>query len=314
VLHSSLQPMVELWDVLTDGVMSVDPELVASRLAGGDGKAEPGVEQHEQMVEYEGMLISASAAQRRQFFGGLIQRAAKLHRRLGSGSLTILAALEGTPATGIQKKKQVVIQGYKTLTKEQKDRLVAALEAQEKLAGVDPDADRRSVPTEIVEEFMSLTDGQIVLEGTRDSCTGSMVINPAASVSRIGNRAYEPALVEVATPIRTSIAQAVDAERASVDDNAVKEIERASRARALLIQDLDEAVPLEKLVVKLLALQGGFLDGIDTDRVRLAASMCVHDCWLTHPKVMKRIRTTRKLSSEDRETLLQWLQSRDYLW
>lgn len=58
------------------------------------------------MVEYAGMLISASAAQRRQFFAAMIQRGAKLHRRLGGGSLTMLGCLPGTPATGIQKKKQ----------------------------------------------------------------------------------------------------------------------------------------------------------------------------------------------------------------
>eukprot|EP00951_Prasinocladus_malaysianus_P005107 scaffold36333_cov46-Prasinocladus_malaysianus.AAC.1 len=180
------------------------------------------------MVEYEGMLISASAAQRRQFFAALIQRAARMHSRLGSGSLTFMGGLAGTPATGIAKKKKArlaIIEQYKTLTEDQKAKMLAVLEKQEQLQSVDPDADRREVLTEVVEEFMSLTDGQvgsgidlilsgalhqIVLDGKRDSATNCMVVNPAASVSRIGNRAYEPAMAEVATPIRTSIAQADD--------------------------------------------------------------------------------------------------------
>jgi hypothetical protein len=51
-------------------------------------------------VEYEGMLVSAAAAQRRQFFSSLIQRAAKMHRRLRGGSMTLMLVVPGSPATG----------------------------------------------------------------------------------------------------------------------------------------------------------------------------------------------------------------------
>jgi hypothetical protein len=64
-------------------------------------------EQEEELVQYEGMLVSASAAQRRQFFAALIQRASKMHKRLGGGSLTMVGALAGEPATGISKRRQV---------------------------------------------------------------------------------------------------------------------------------------------------------------------------------------------------------------
>jgi hypothetical protein len=46
------------------------------------------------------MLVSAAAAQRRQFFSALIQRAAKMKRSLGGGTLTLLLALPGVPAVG----------------------------------------------------------------------------------------------------------------------------------------------------------------------------------------------------------------------
>lgn len=39
--------------------------------------------------------------------------------------------------------------------------MLAVLEEQEKLQGVDPDQARRGIQTEVVEEFMSLTDGQV---------------------------------------------------------------------------------------------------------------------------------------------------------
>lgn len=52
------------------------------------------------LVDYEGMLLSAAAAHRRRFFASLLQRSAKMHRRLGGGSLTLVPVLPGVPATG----------------------------------------------------------------------------------------------------------------------------------------------------------------------------------------------------------------------
>lgn len=52
------------------------------------------------MVEYEGMLVSAAAAQRRRFLSSLIQRAAKMHRRLRGGTMSMLLVTPGVPARG----------------------------------------------------------------------------------------------------------------------------------------------------------------------------------------------------------------------
>lgn len=54
----------------------------------------------EQLVEYEGTLVTATAAQRRKLFSALLQRAAKMNRKLGGGSMTLIPVLRGTPATG----------------------------------------------------------------------------------------------------------------------------------------------------------------------------------------------------------------------
>lgn len=52
------------------------------------------------MVDYEGMLISGSAAQRRGFFSTFFQRAAKLSKAQAGGSMTMLPIVPGRPATG----------------------------------------------------------------------------------------------------------------------------------------------------------------------------------------------------------------------
>jgi hypothetical protein len=88
------------------------------------------------MVELNGMLVSAAAAQRRQFFSALIQRAAKMRSSLGGGSLTLLIALPGVPATGqrrvsgVAAAMQPTMDKYKHLSPELKAKLAAALKAQ----------------------------------------------------------------------------------------------------------------------------------------------------------------------------------------
>ena len=66
-----------------------------------------------------------------------MQRAAKAHTRLKGGSLTMLLLLPGVPATGEPPPAEGVARnaaaGYKHLSQEQRDKLMAALERQVKL-------------------------------------------------------------------------------------------------------------------------------------------------------------------------------------
>lgn len=58
---------------------------------------------------------------------------------------------------------------------------------------------------QVVEELMSIVDGQMVLQ--RDSASGQVTVDPQASVSRIGSRAYAPALSDLAVQLRFDLAQ-----------------------------------------------------------------------------------------------------------
>ena len=67
-----------------------------------------------------------------RFFSSLVQRAAKAHTRLKGGSLTMLLLLPGVPATGEPPPAEGVARnaaaGYKHLSQEQRDKLMAALQ------------------------------------------------------------------------------------------------------------------------------------------------------------------------------------------
>lgn len=87
----------------TDGQAAQEPEQEqqgAGSASACEAEAEEEEEAPEELVEYEGMLVSAAAAQRRRFFSSLIQRAAKMHRRLRGGTMTLLLVTPGLPASG----------------------------------------------------------------------------------------------------------------------------------------------------------------------------------------------------------------------
>ena len=57
---------------------------------------------------------------------------------------------------------------------------------------------------QMVEELMSIADGQIILQRTS---TGAVALDFANSLSRMGLRAYAPAMQTLCPPIRLRLAQ-----------------------------------------------------------------------------------------------------------
>ena len=135
---------------------------------------------------------------------------------------------------------------------------------------------------QVVEEFMSIADGQLVLHpptphslhapgsSQQPEANGQQVsasqddaapawqrltgcnVDVSASVSRIGSRAYPPALAMLAPSIRFDLAQAVDAQRFGTDRSETglhhHHLQRAALLRAALAQPVRQPVPLEEQV------------------------------------------------------------------
>ena len=85
----------------------------------------------EEMVEYEGMLVTAESAERRRLLSTTVQRAAQMSDANGGGSCSVLGVMPaqvGAYSPGGLKKATIDVSKYETLSEEQKAKLVAALE------------------------------------------------------------------------------------------------------------------------------------------------------------------------------------------
>jgi len=349
VVLNDIGVMVRMWEMITVamaelGSVAVEAEtenrLFLEGGAGGDGldctseKVEEEEEEEEQaaeedgLVEYEGMLVSVAAAQRRRFLSSLIQRCAKMHRRLKGGSMTALLVAPGVPATGHRRhqadskaQKEKIMQ-YRHLSEEQKAKLLHALESQARgesgggSSAPPQHAERESdesesvghpqeLRTEVVEELMSITDGQVVLRAQRDPVTGGVSVDPQLSVSRIGSRAYSPAVAEIAPLVRLELAQAEDAKRYAADAPAKggvpgKAAQQAQRRAAVVAAALPQpqrtTCPLEDQVVQLMALQEGVLDAVPLDQVSATLTQVTEEVRVLCPMAMEEISKTRRLT------------------
>lgn len=96
-----------------------------------------------------------------------------MHRRLRGGSLSMLLVTPGVPARGESRAAREKIAAYKHLSEAQKAKLLAAMEAKEAKeaagGGDGHTAGPQELRTEVVEELMSITDGQVVLRAARDA-------------------------------------------------------------------------------------------------------------------------------------------------
>jgi F-type H+-transporting ATPase subunit alpha len=340
VVLNDVSVMVRMWEKITVAMAdlgSVVTEVQAAEVAelsvaALDAIAEAGIDleaekkeeeedsekegaDNEEMVEYEGMLVSVAAAQRRRFFSSLIQRCAKMHRRLKGGSMSALLVVPGSPATGnsVSRQAKEKILKYKHLTEEQKIKLITALEKQQSDSNTttsSTNSQKKGGPkgpvpeelrTEVVEEFMSITDGQIVLRAVRDGPTGGVSVNPQLSVSRIGSRAYAPAIASLAPQVRFELAQAEDADKFAADKGSVAAAERAQQRAAAIAAALPQpqrtVCPLEVQVVHLLALKIGLLDGIPAVEVVKRLDALTDAVKTSCPEALKEIEQTQRLTA-----------------
>src|SRR5258707_11566885 len=158
----------------------------------------------------------------------LLERAAKLSKENGGGSLTALPIIE-TQAGDVS--------AY--------------------------------IPTNVI----SITDGQIFLESDLFYSGVRPAINVGLSVSRVGGAAQTKAMKGVAGRLRLDLAQyreleAFSAFASDLDAATKRQLERGARTVEALKQGQYMPQAMEEQVMILYAVTNGFIDDVDTDKVR----------------------------------------------
>ena len=296
----------------------------------------------EQMVEYEGMIINALLAERRRFLGMTLQRVARLNDDLGGGSLTLLGVMYheagaylgkraseknsgtvGEAADGDGDDVSVVVPelpaGFDDMPEATREKIKAAIEKRKRLAEETrarreeetaalanaPENDFTQ-PRSIVEEFMSITDGQVFVESfSRERGWGVSVKD---SVSRIGSPGAAGPLASLnVLQLRLDVMQADDMSVFG-GDGAEKDgmRSRSSAIRGFLRQAPGSAAKLSQQTVGLYALQRTEeMRNVNAEEAAACVAAAVARAEAEIPEVMRDIdaRPAKKLSAEAQEKL-----------
>ena len=189
----------------------------------------------------------------------LLERACKLSKELGGGSLTALPFIE-TQAGDVS--------AY--------------------------------IPTNVI----SITDGQIFLEGDLFYAGVRPAINVGISVSRVGGNAQIKAMRQVAGRLRLDLAQyralAAFAQFGSDLDKATQaQLTRGERMVELLKQDQFVPMAVEDQVISIFTGTNGYLDDVPVEAVRKFEQEFLGFVAQSYPELPHNIRTNKLISDTD---------------
>jgi F-type H+-transporting ATPase subunit alpha len=160
------------------------------------------------------------------------------------------------------------------------------------------------IPTNVI----SITDGQIFLEGDLFYAGVRPAINVGISVSRVGGNAQIKAMRQVAGRLRLDLAQyralAAFAQFGSDLDKATQaQITRGERMVELLKQGQFMPMAVEDQVVSIWAGANGYLDDIPVQAVRRFETEWLAFVAKDYSEVAHNVRTTKQMSDEDQKRL-----------
>jgi F-type H+/Na+-transporting ATPase subunit alpha len=152
------------------------------------------------------------------------------------------------------------------------------------------------IPTNVI----SITDGQIFLEGDLFYQGVRPAINVGISVSRVGGNAQTKAMKKVAGSLKLDLAQyrelaAFTQFGSDLDAATLRQLTRGERMVELLKQDQYQPLPVEEQIVMIFAGGQGHYDRVPAAQVRQAAAEFVKFLKDKHESLLHTIRTKGKL-------------------
>jgi len=152
------------------------------------------------------------------------------------------------------------------------------------------------IPTNVI----SITDGQIFLETDLFYQGVRPAISVGISVSRVGSSAQIKAMKQVASKIKTELAQyrelaAFSQFGSDLDTQTTARLERGKRITELFKQDQHTPMPVEIQVVLLWSVQNGIMDDIAVDNIRKFAADFTEHLTMQKTPLLKKIGDQKKL-------------------
>ncbi len=160
------------------------------------------------------------------------------------------------------------------------------------------------IPTNVI----SITDGQIYLEGDLFYAGIRPAVNVGLSVSRVGGNAQTKAMKQVAGMLRLSLAQhrelAAFAQLSTDLDKATQDqLRHGEHMTEVLKQDILSPMPLEKQVIIIYAANQGYLDDIELSSVKAFQNGFLTYMEQKHAAIEHEIKTQKILSETTEEKL-----------
>ena len=124
------------------------------------------------------------------------------------------------------------------------------------------------VPTNVI----SITDGQIFLEGDLFNAGVRPAMNAGVSVSRVGGAAQTPIIKKLGGGIRLSLAQyrelaAFSQFASDLDEATRRQLERGQRVMELMKQKQYAPMSVSEMALSIYAVNNGFMDKVDRKKV-----------------------------------------------
>lgn len=160
------------------------------------------------------------------------------------------------------------------------------------------------IPTNVI----SITDGQIYLEGNLFYAGIRPAVNVGLSVSRVGGDAQTNAMKQVASRLRLEMANfrelAAFAQFGSdLDKSTQAQLNRGQHLQEILKQPQYEPFSLDNQVIEIYAGTRGYADSIPLERMRVWEVALMRYMETSHPEIRKSIQEENRINPETEEKL-----------
>ncbi len=171
------------------------------------------------------------------------------------------------------------------------------------------------IPTNVI----SITDGQIYLEGNLFNAGIRPAVNVGISVSRVGGDAQTKAMKQVAGRLRLDMAAyrelaAFALMSSDLDKTTQQQLGRGQRMQEILKQPQYEPTSLENQVIVIFAGANGFADGVSVDKMAQWQVDLLRYMELSYPELGKDITAKRMITDATKENLLKALEGFRASW